>query len=894
VIRRLLSLVIVTAMAMALLPAAVAFAAANATASIAAGNRDLLPGAHNFTVTVTSTEANTPLIGTRINAVFINVPAGPAGVTLQDGSFGTAPAGWTPTIVKAGNLQTIEYRTSGSGIAGGSSLSFTFPATVVAPLSADRVGTFTVAVSSDGGNNVRNAAASAAGALTTRVRILELIPGSLKPTAPAGVTNGTATAEQKGIAYEFQVRNHSRSALTIDGKLSSALETINGSLGEGTTSVAVDPGQTGTFPFTVDLGPASANRTATFAANAVVGTAAAAIQRTAALTVQIRPVLSIANLQPNRTASSRDLITIKRDFTASATKNGGPALNITAGTLEFASVVGDKAGTMTVPVNFTNTSAQTIRFDDVTVLGAPGVHSATLRFTGVDANGKAFDQENVVTLPNAITIDNLGPVINLVQSALPTTHGIQQLAAKPGNTINVAVEVVAPEDKDIDASSLKVVLEQNIGGAIPVSCPPATSDGGGKVTCSGSVTTTGANAFDDRATTFSAKATIKDTAGNETTLTETATRIIDRDIPALDAPGRTASLRTIRVEFKDNLSFPIYGGCDPSQYTIDDIPLSVTKVSFDGSDDQCPRNGKDAVGSGVRILHLRNAMGPSDTPRVRYTPGNRNLSNADPVFDGAAHDAIGALINTVLGVRPHAPDLTGVFRNTAQGQARETAYFDSSEPARFAGGPSGAYFTRFVGDDLVIRFGGVQDGWSLQVLNAAGQEVARQDNLSRDTNALQQRQPTQREIRVPLPQNAADGTYLFQMRYIAPSSPEPLLGDLTAFQVVLDRALPRVASTALEPNSATQVRAVFSEKIVEGTNHSADWTANWITPNEEDPDSRTYSQVDGVEVVDEQTRLLTIPTVDFGPYGGTDYLLRSTNGLRYKDRAGNALNNTLG
>ncbi|HWH27474.1 MAG TPA: hypothetical protein VNU26_00695, partial [Mycobacteriales bacterium] len=216
--RRVLAAAAAAATAAAMLPATAAFASAASTAALTAGGA-VYPGAdRSFTVRVTNNESL--LVGKTINAVRINLPVSEAGISLGSGT-GTAPG---CTEAKATSLSTTQFLTyRGCSLRAGQSLDITFPANVAAPSARDLLGDFRVQVSSD---NFQSAS-TAAGALVTKVQVLEILQSGLKPIAPTnadgskGVTDRSGTGGQR-ITYATEVKNHAKTSLSVVTNLTSA------------------------------------------------------------------------------------------------------------------------------------------------------------------------------------------------------------------------------------------------------------------------------------------------------------------------------------------------------------------------------------------------------------------------------------------------------------------------------------------------------------------------------------------------------------------------------------------------------------------------------------------------------------------------------------------------
>jgi hypothetical protein len=258
--RKTIATIVASLLALTLLPAQAALAEANGTAHLTAGV-NVHPGAsQEYTVRVQNSEPI--LIGRRINFIRIVLPSN-AGIRTATAGGYTAPEGWEVFATSAGALQQLTYRATNSGLGPNQSLDLPFPADVLRPSRGDRLGTFGVSLSSDGGDSFHTASAPAGQTLTSRVRVLEILDGSLRAVNPPGVRDGSGTAGQT-IEYAFGVFNHATQSLTVQPTLASS---NNNDQITQANAASVSAGGSTTFVSGVTLGGANQDRTSTFTAH---------------------------------------------------------------------------------------------------------------------------------------------------------------------------------------------------------------------------------------------------------------------------------------------------------------------------------------------------------------------------------------------------------------------------------------------------------------------------------------------------------------------------------------------------------------------------------------------------------------------------------------------------
>ncbi|HVM18540.1 MAG TPA: hypothetical protein VM307_01120 [Egibacteraceae bacterium] len=837
--RKLAATVITTLLILGLFPAT-AFASATGTASLSSASRNVFPGDRTFSLSVANT--GTPLVGSRVNYVEVILPVDRAGISLPDGSV-PAPTGWTATTDSVGSFQSVTW-TSSSGIPAGGSQSFSLPAKVARPSSTDRSGPFEVYLSSDSGRTTNRVGAPAndATGLIANVRILETL-NNLRPTDPAGVTDKTATAGQT-FTYSHAVRNHALNAVTVTSTLSSAQD---GTYLQ-TVSVPGNPGGETPVNHRVTLAGASADRQSLFTAT-TSATGATGNSVTDTLTVQAPPVVALSQLAPTRVRSGAGA---NYTFEVVGAKTGTPALNVTGGELKFATTTTKLREGVSYTGGGGSANSKKLFFEEVQVAGNNGDHQPTITLTGMDNNDHPFS--STVSDLTKIIIDNLAPVLSIAVS-IPEN----QTAVKNGDTINISGKITGAAD-DLRQNSLRVVIVPNVGPEQQVTTS-LTRNNDGTYDYSGSAKPS----FAAEATSFVVKAEAADTAGNIGGITS-GSNVIDNIIPSLLNPGRTETEQTIRVTFVDNLTSAIAGGCDPNAYSIDGLPGRVSKVTFVGESDSC--RGKGSDGTGNRVLHLSSAQDRDATPSVTY----RSTLNQDPAVDGARNNAVTQTIETVSGIRPLAPFISDATRNNNS----EKAYSEDVNGVK-------TYFTRFRGtgtpatEDFRLTINNARNGYTLQVLDGSNR-VLHQEQLSNPALIGTSREFTA-AIRVPI--GTTDGTYVRKLRFIGGG----LEGDMSTFNIVLDQVAPLISTTSKNGNDVT-VR--FNERIVAGTDYANDWLAAENTST-----GLQYYRALSVTQVDQQTRTVKYDFQNEGPFAGAFYRLRSADGKRYEDRAGNTLADTL-
>lgn len=746
-LRKILAVAIIAIVGVSLLPA-VASAAVTGSATLQAG-QNVFPGTRDFRIQVTN--SNMPLIGTPVNYVSIVLPHA-AGVRTADNA--AAPSGWTVERTNLAQNQRYVYRASGAGIAGGASLQFTFPAVVAAPANSDRAGEFNVFASDNAGATTTRVT----GALITTVRILEIV--SAAPTAPNGVSDGTATSGQS-ITYGVGVRNHALQAVTVTASLT------KGGVGASSNATGVASNATRVLSVPLTLDTVSAQRTDTYVADATAAGADAGNLNTM-ITLQPAPTLgAVANtLSPTRVRSNQG---IQYTFNVTAMKTGIPGLRVNACTFSFAG----NTTTLAAPVTYgPNNGNQTLTFQPKAITGADGSHPVTLTCSGLDDNDAAFGP-TVGGAALAVVIDNLGPIISNLTLVVPTG----QDSVKNGDEVDVTWTI-----DDAGATYQVTEVRAAQGGAVPIT---GISCSGTPRTCTGSATINFAAPQGQVAAFVQA---IDFTDGNPGSATSLPPTTLDNIVPQLADPGRTLSTTTIEVFFNENRT--ISGGCNAANWRVDGQVVTAVGGGYCDSDPATPDDN-------YRILTISPGLPTRDTaPNVTYLPTVRDPRGGKlaPIADGALNEALQRTVSTIVGILPGLPTFANedVERNTGS----ETAVFDE-----------GAYWTRFPGSDLEVTFGGAAAGYTLHVLDGRGETLASYP-VGGSTET------------VIVPIGNTDGTFVrgLQLQNAAGRGP------IASLTVQLDRALPQLVGGAGRTSRSGQVVTVnFTEKLWAGSDFSNDW-----------------------------------------------------------------------
>lgn len=820
---RTLSLVLTLALSIAMQPSP-AQASASATAQLIAG-LDTLPGTRNFSIRVHNTDSRSPILGLRIDTVSIILPS-EAGIRTAPAV--SAPTGWKVNRIDNRGLQRYLYRSENSGIPAGGNQTFTFPAEVAAPFDRDRIATFRVSASDDGGATTSSVEPSPGGTLSTTIRVLEVVPGSLRAVAPAGVVDGSGTAGQ-AITYEFAVRNHSRSTLQVMPSLeASGPEQIGAGIANAIPSAGQD-----SFRHEVTLGNAANDRVMIFTGRARA-TDSVARAETAPFAVQAPPQLSlqIASFDPTHVRSNAPISYV---FTGNVSKIGTPSLTLDFGDLRF----GANTAALAPPSYPSGSAARNLEWDITEIVGNDGVYAAQFRFVGTDGNGADFKQ--VFSASELVTIDNIAPFIAMGVEMPFDDFGTPQSAIKQGDrplitgTIDGADRLRTFQLAPVGGPPLSAINDVTYG----------STDDGAAFGASPTVP------FAEDAGVFRIEAAANDRAGN-TGAAVSRDIDIDNVRPSL-ASAVIRSATTIRLGFGEQ----VIGSCDPTEWLVGG-EANVDHVTYeDGT--RCSPGAQDNRPDSFRILHLVTPLeDPESSTSVAYSP--QALS---PARDGAGNVTPSATVTAASSMLPPAPPIAAVLRrdDASPVGAYEPAVLDDD-----------AYWTNVGGSDgVLVRFDGGRAGRQIQVLDEAGNVVVSGDSESG-------------QVHVPL--GTVDGSYIRRIRFVTSSG----VGPSTDLRVALDTVAPTLAAATLVQED--RIRIDFSEKMWAGTNFAVDWYGlehNVFNLPEDPDDDYVYYQAQRVEVVDPFTRLLWVDMQGLMSFAGAEYMLSSENGERYEDRAGNKM-----
>jgi hypothetical protein len=890
-----LTAITVAALIFALLPALPAAASSTGTGRLLVGNNVLPGNLQDFAVEV---RPDSP-----INFVVVDFPL--IGITTPSTADAgiKAPDGWTGEVTTTSPTaaQTITF----TGPRTGGVLTFEFKANVAAPLDRDRGGRMEVAMSSDGGNTFMPAADTSTrspqqpnGSLNVTIRVLQVLETLL--TAPAQVQDGTGTEYQDNLTVRTRVRNFAQLPLDVTPTLvASSPTSYRGFEREqiGAASPASAPigsGGTATFDFPVTLGEARVNelevgtRPVTFTGRASADRATALTSATS-LDVQRAPVINLpsaADVAPRVVAPGT-----QQTFSLPLRKANLPGVTVQSGTLSFA----DTTCALDSPVQFaegSNTDATLLFSCRIQDFEDRESFPANLVLQGIDSNGKPFSQERSPLrdqgFPLAstlnITIDGLIPVINVDFSLPLDGEGTRQTAVKNGDTVRVIGDVSDA------ASAVEVFIRPDVGPdiTVPVEVIPDADTLGATATFLGQAQVE----FVEGASSARVLGVATSQAGNVGNGLS-APFGIDNIAPVFDFAMAISTTDLEEVAFdgdyeqtavqvgfgEDNY---VIGGCNPTQWKVDGEQV-VVAVLFSNGDvcepgkAQSLEDPPDYDRSRTLLLAVPLDRDAVALPSVTYSP-----LPGDRARDGAGNMAPQRSVDTINGLLPPLPRLEDVYRNTgsrtdcnpSEGQC-EDAYYDADE---------GSYYTRFAGEDLLVRVGRGAPQYEIQVLNELG-VVVKTQRMSAASGT----------VRVPI--GSLDGDYDRSIRFR--NTINNLTGKAEPIAIVLDRVAPDLASDGLsatiKADGLVTMRAAFTEKVVEGTDHAANWR---VYERNEWGDYATYvpNRIDRQPRADRPWQNdLTARLVTFMPRGdevvGLDYQFNrlAENNERYADRAGNTL-----
>lgn len=878
-LRKLTALVAATLVAFALLPAVAATAEVNSSATLLEG-AEVFPGGGQAYLLQVSNDENPILgLGRNINRIRVTLPPNLRNPQCPDPS--DLPAGFTCTERTPPGVTGFVFD---GLLMPGQTADLPFTVDVIAPTDRDRVQQVRVEYSEDAGITYDKIAD-----LDTAIRILQLIPGTLREVDPAGFPSPNRGTAGQTLTIEFAVRNHAQQTVTVTPTLDSD-----------------DPGDTVTaLTPTLDIPPAGGEATATFTFTSpdaatrlrdVVVTADATApgadapdtDNTAVLQIEGPPHLALdpASFSDPVVSSGGGTGRTYR-FTIEADKLNLPAVTGLSGSI---TLTGPQ--TLTAALDAPDTlprperSDLLLQFAPVTVTAADpsGSFDATFAFTGSDDNGQAFSQ--TVSLPDLVELDNLAPDVTL-DLALPDG----QVQAKEGDVVTISGEVAGGDVALPDDLTLSLVATGDGEVVdIPVPAEDVQVDGTAftvDVTVEGTATyddVTGFFADGIGTGTLTATATAADTAGNVGG--DAAAQDLDNIQPFMRSPARVIrdadydpDKPVVEVVWDNNFPALVAGACLPTQYEVDEAIVLEVRYS-DGS--RCQPGQASPAGDNTRILVLDRAIDP-DVPRnVDYVADALGLGVNDPAVDGARNEAVDQTVRTISGVAPPLPQLINVTRSdTDSPGGREDATFAEDR-----------YWTNVGGDAddpaAVLAFvGGAKSSYVIQVLDGDGTVLHEAQASGADDT-----------IRIPLPDSVAGCTGAVEdddcvleraLRFFNPSAvPGAQVGPALDLEVVLDQTDPTLAGAAMD--SPEQVTVTLSEVLHAGRNVAEDW---YLLERNPDPDSGAGEFfVYGAQGVSGSgaTRTLDADLPGNGPFAGVGYRFFGSDPLdRYEDYAGNRM-----
>ncbi len=797
--RKISSIVTAAVVIFAMLPALAASAAPSSNASLAAGV-NVIPGtAQPLSVKVDNT--GVPLVGESINWVSVILPNNQGFTTTP---AVTAPSGWTATQTSTSSVQRYVFTTTGSGISGGNTLTFPFPANVAAPAS-DKVGEFRVFVSSDRGATTSRAN----GALNSTIRTLQLEAFGI--TAPAGAADGSATSGQ-AVTFTASVTNRASGA-----------QTVTAATDGGTATQSLASGASAPIAIPVTLKTVGSNTTSRYIATATAA-GSEALTRFQDVALQVGPLLALVpqTFEPKRVRSNTGAPAY--EFKVAATKRNTPGLTVNSCQLYFDANGVANSFELNAPTTWSANNQQTLVFQSGNVTGVSGNYAPRVGCTGTDGNDAAFVQN---PLDNALSldIDNLAPVI----TDLALTAPAGQSAVKNSDRVDVSFKI-----DDVNATIRLAEVRDNFGNKVDITNLSRSGN-----TYTGRATV---NFPLDEGTVFAQIEAIDYVGGNPA---GASSNVIDLDniVPAIADPARTTSTTTIEVLIVDNSA--VSGGCNAGHWQVEDNLVTAVR----GFDDT------EVCGDSVyRVLVLARAIDIDATPAVTYNATGLTAQQT-PIRDGAANRALTRTVDTVVGIVPAAPNLVQVTRNGGT----ETAVFDQD-----------SYWTRFGGNDLMVSFTGAKAGYEAFVVDGNGNDVAGPLPLGGDTDTI------------VVPIGSTEGAYNrgIQLRNAAGR------GDIRSLTVMLDATAPSVSTAT---NVGQEVTVNFNDIVWAGDNFAADWFGYETTP-----DGNDAYQPSRVDIRDGNlaNRVLTFEFNNSDNFANlVDYL--NSGSIRYRDRAGNTLADTL-
>ncbi len=906
-----LALLAAVVMAYALLPALSASAAPPSSATL--NTASVFPGqGKSFTLTVRN-DANPLSLGAleRINFVRVTPPA----LLLNEGCPTISPAStWTCTSHRGGF-----YDLSGGTIAAGQSLAITFAGDIGAPNTANQTQPFVVDVSDQGG---ANNTFTRLPALNLTVKVLDLLAGSIAETSPN--TDGITTRGQT-VGGQFQAISYARQPITITPTVNGAAQTAVTLPGIG--AAAVEGSTTSTpVPFTVSTTAALSPRTANLPITASVtssGSSAGPLTGNFTAEAQAYLVPDLDSVQPKVVRSSQKdndgthIGGFSYDISIDAEKLNIPTMQTApTATLEL-SGPGAPAGQLPATITWSNGGAwaegaiATFTVANVAINSAvdTGVLNGTLRLAG-GTDDNLFPYSQTIPLPSLILIDNIAPIIQNFDIAIPSG----QFQVKAGDTIVLSGDIDDPQNSpSLDLAitgtvTNKLTMQQSdpitvfanpsfTGDSFSVSYQmPATVPFGGVQT-----------PLPEFAL-FTADASLSDVANNQSTASGDID--IDNAVPTV----RIATLQDDQFDGQDN--FPgaryyieveltndynkddgtslIAGGCNPLSWDQDET--SVIGVYYSNGA-RC-QNGV-AGPDNKRVLALLSDLDPNFPYQIEFDSG---VLLHDDMFDGAANEVLNFVAQTITTIAPPNPLFSQLQRydTDANDGSYETVtvYGDPENNDRVvhvnAGGPAATSGSKVPH----VTVGAASTAFEVRVLDQAGNTLYRVPAPTVNDN-------DQTTLDLPIPALLGDcesgtqgqGTIVGEncelTRFVTFFNPNAASGSRFSLEplkltVVLDQVLPQISSAAMSGSDAVNVG--YNEALAGGRNSNQDWATVQVNPdaNQQQDDFLFRPVQDVANGANGASRVLSGLLLDsrVGLYG-VSFLYNGAPLELYQDLAGN-------
>ncbi|MEO2108860.1 MAG: hypothetical protein ABGZ36_24895 [Actinomycetota bacterium] len=918
-VKKLLSVIGLMALALGLLPALSAMAAPAATVTL--DTTDVFPGADQ---TVTVTVENDANALTSPNAVIDYVRVTPPALLLDDGC--PAIDGWSCTSHRGG---FYDFEPTGSpdlqgrlGIVPGGSLDIPFTADIGAPQSADQTQGFVVDISDEGG---ANGSFDRYDNLDLTVHVLDLVAGSILETSTP--VDNTATRGQT-IDAQFTATSYARQDITVTPIVDGVPGTPVVLPGIGAAGAAGDAVDTDVaFDYTTTAGrtPRTTSPTVTITLDAGNGSDAGNL--TGNFTIQGEPYLlpDLDSVTPDVVRSSRKDGTgahiggFDYDFSFDLEKLNIPT--VTGVTATF-SLQGATTGPFTAASTtlswdgtpWAENGVVTVEATNVTIDADIDTEplSGTLVLTGgTDANGHPYSQ--TIPLPSIVLIDNLAPLIQDFAVDIPS----DQLQIKSGDVITFTGDILDPQDSptlDFTISGTitdKVSLEQSDPFTIHAE-PEFTGD---SFTVSWTVPDTIAfGGVDGAVPDFSflaAAASITDVAGNgsDADLTQdidnadpAAVLAALADGDAADAPpiasGPLAGRYYVEVELANdyvgtNGESLLTGGCNTSTWDLEGATVEGVYYS-DGSDCQNGQAGPDDK----RIITVFEDLDPDRSYELTYDNGSL-LSDA--LQDGANNTLLQDAIDTITRIAPRNPVFSTLERYDTDADdgsfEQVTVYGDPGANDRIVhlnrGGVAGANGTTAphvtIGAASNVYEVHVRDGAGNTLYTVAAPEVDEDDQTTIDLPVIDDIASCDSGTGTGVV--VGDNCHLTRLvTFYNPFAESGSQFSIEPLQltIVLDQVVPEITGSSYDGSDAVDVG--YNEILAGGRNNNQDWATVQVNPDaDQQQDPFLYRPVNSVDNgSDAATRVLSGLMLDdrVGLYG-VSFLYNGDDLDLYEDLAGN-------